>query len=101
LATVVVAAIVVCIASASIGNVLHFQMKFRLVGAGLPVKWFMMPLDDFRMWRTYMNEAHARQWPVWPFYVYRVSLVLFAISGIFVVFNIDKLSALLRSLFTH
>ena len=97
----VVAAIVVCIVSASVGNVLHFQMKFRLVAAGLPVKWFMLPRDDFRMWRTYLNEAPARQWPIWPFYLYRVALVLFAVSAIFVFLNMDKLSALFRSRFTH
>jgi hypothetical protein len=45
-----VAALVVCFVSASILNVLRSQMKFRLKAAGLPVKWFMMPWDDIRMW---------------------------------------------------
>jgi hypothetical protein len=37
-----IAAVVVCLLSAGIIIVLHFQMKFRLEAAGLPVKWFMM-----------------------------------------------------------
>lgn len=82
LGAVFIVALVICLVSAVIGTVLHFQMKFRLEAAGLPVKWFMMPRDDFRMWRTYLNEAAARRWPIWPFYVYRVLYLLFAISGI-------------------
>ncbi len=79
---VFIVAVVICLVSASIGTVLHFQMKFRLEAAGLPVKWFMTPLDDFRMWRTYVSEAPSRRWPIWPFYTYRVFQVLFGISGI-------------------
>jgi len=48
-----IASLSVCVLSAGILTVLHFQMKFRLEAAGLPVKWFMMPSDDLRMWRTY------------------------------------------------
>jgi len=96
---VFVAALVVCFVSASVLNVLHFQMKFRLNAVGLPVKWFMMPWDDFRMWRTYVTEAPARQWPIWPFYAYRVFQVLFGISGVVLWLNIDKLAALSRTLF--
>ena len=77
-----IVALVVCLLSAGTIIVLHFQMKFRLETAGLPVKWFMMPQDDFRMWRTYKSEAPARRWPIWPFYAYRVLFVLFGISGI-------------------
>jgi hypothetical protein len=91
---VFVAAFVVCFVSASILNVLHFQMKFRLRGAGLPVKWVMMPWDDFRMWRTYVSEASTRRWPVWPFYAYRALMVLFVISGVVAVFTVHQLGAL-------
>jgi hypothetical protein len=77
-----IVALVICFTSAGIGTVLHFQMKVRLEAAGLPVKWFMLPSDDFRMSRTYVNEAPARRWPIWPFYAYRVFLALFVISGI-------------------
>jgi len=91
---VFVAALVVCFVSAGILNVLHFQMKLRLNAAGLPVKWLMMPWDDFRMWRTYLNEAPTRQWPTWPFYAYRVLVVLFGISGVVLLFSIAKLDAL-------
>ena len=91
-----VAACVVCFVSAGILNFLHFQMKFRLRDAGLPVKWFMMPWDDFRMWRTYLSEAPAKRWPVWPFYVYRILMVIFGISGIIFVLNADKLDELFR-----
>ena len=89
-------ALVLCALSATVGNILHFQMKFRLHNAGLPVKWFMMPSDDFRMWRTYLVEAPSRRWPVWPFYVYRVIIVLFIASGLFLFLNINNLEALLR-----
>lgn len=91
-----VAALVVCFVSAGILNVLHFRMKFRLRAAGLPVKWFMMPWDDLRMWRMYVSEAPTQQWPVWPFYAYRVLMVVFAISGMIMLFNADKLETLLR-----
>ena len=77
-----IVALVICLVSASILTVLHFQMKFRLEAAGLPVKWLMTPLDDFRMWQTYVSEAPARKWPIWPFYVYRVVQVLFGFSGV-------------------
>jgi hypothetical protein len=77
-----IAGLAVCVLSAGTLTVLHFQMKFRLEAAGLPVKWFMMLSDDFRMWRTYKSEALARRWPIWPFYAYRVLLILFGISGI-------------------
>jgi Gpi18-like mannosyltransferase len=92
---VFVAAFVVCLASASVVNVLHFQMKFRLKAAGLKVKWFMLPWDDFRMWRTYMSEAPIRRWPVWPFYVYRVLMVVFLLSGVIALFTVSQLGALL------
>ena len=91
-----IAALVICFASAGIGTVLHFQMKFRLLSAGLPVVWFMMPWDDFRMWRTYLREAPAKHWPIWPFYEHRVILVLFIASGLFVTANVRKLGALLQ-----
>jgi len=81
-------ALVLCVVSAIVVNILHFQMKFRLNDAGLPVKWFMMPSDDFRMWRTYLAEAPRRQWPVWPFYVYRVVMALFIASGLVIVLKI-------------
>jgi hypothetical protein len=93
---VFITAIVVCLTSAAIGNALHFQMKFRLRSAGLPVVWFMMPWDDFRMWRTYLREAPTKHWPVWPFYANRVVLALFVVSGLFVLVNIDRLGALFR-----
>lgn len=79
---VFIIALVVCLVSASILTMLHFQMKFRLESAGLPVKWFMMPWDDFRMWGTYVSEAPTRRWPIWPFYAYRVLYILFGVSGI-------------------
>lgn len=79
---VFVVALVVCLISASILTVLHFQMKFRLEAVGLPVKWFMTPMDDFRMWQTYVSEAPDRNWPIWPFYAYRLFQPLFGISGI-------------------
>jgi hypothetical protein len=81
-------ALVLCAVSGIVGNILHFRMKFRLNDAGLPVKWFMMPSDDFRMWRTYLLEAPRRQWPVWPFYVYRVVMTLFIASGLVVALKI-------------
>jgi hypothetical protein len=93
---VFVAALVVCFVSAGILNVLHFRMKFRLKAAELPVKWFMMPWDDFRMWRMYASEAPTRRWPLWPFYAYRVFMVVFAISALVVVLNANKLDALFR-----
>ena len=70
-------------------NILHFWMKAKLVGAGLPVVWLMWPKDDWRMWNTYRAEAAARHWPVWPFFVYRLLLFAFAavallgIAGLF------------------
>ena len=91
-----IAALVACLGSAAFGTVLHFQMKFRLLSAGLPVVWFMMPWDDFRMWRTYLREAPAKHWPVWPFYAYRVILVVFIASGLFVGANANKVTALLQ-----
>ncbi len=90
------AAIIVCFCAAGILNVLHFQMKFRLLRAGLPVKWMMMPRDDWQMWKTYYREAPARNWPLWPFYVYRAGVVVFAISGLALLMNADKVSNLLR-----
>jgi len=81
-----IVALLIWFVSAGILTVLHFQMKFRLEAAGLPVKWFMMPSDDFRMWRTYVSEAPAKRWPIWPFYAYRVFQVLFGISGIVCLF---------------
>jgi len=77
-----IASLSVCVLSAGILTVLHFQMKFRLEAAGLPVKWFMMPSDDLRMWRTYRREASAGGWPIWPFYAYRVLFIQFGVSGI-------------------
>ena len=91
-----IAAFLVCFVSAGILNFLHFQMKFRLRDAGLPVKWLMMPWDDFRMWRTYINEAPTRRWPVWPFHTYRVLMVVFAISGVVMLFSGNPLEVLLR-----
>jgi hypothetical protein len=93
---VFIAALVVCLASAAAGTVMHFQMKFRLLSAGLPVVWFMMPWDDFRMWRTYLREAPAKHWPIWPFYAYRVILVLFIASGLSAFANADKVGTFLR-----
>jgi hypothetical protein len=95
---VLIAAIVVCFVSVGVLNVLHFRMKFRLMAAGLPVKWFMMPWDDFRMWRTYVSEAPTRRWPLWPFCAYRVFMVVFAISGVVILLNADKLDGLFRLL---
>ena len=83
-----IVALVICSVSAGIVTALHFQMKFRLEAAGLPVKWMMMLSDDFRMWRTYVNEAPTRRWPIWPFYAYRVFQALFVISGIVSLFAI-------------
>lgn len=77
-----IAALTVCLLTGSLLTVLHFQMKFRLEAAGLPVKWLMMPWDDLRMWRTYKSEAPARRWPIWPFYVYRTLLIFFGVSAI-------------------
>jgi hypothetical protein len=91
LVTVFIVALVICLVSASILTVLHFQMKFRLEAAGLPVKWFMMPWDDFRMWGTYAREAPSRRWPVWPFYAYRALYGLFGISGIVCCLTLSKL----------
>ena len=91
-----VAALVVCFVSAGVLNALHFRMKFRLLAAGLPVKWFMMPWDDFRMWRMYVSEAPTRRWPVWPFYAYRVLMVVFGVSAVVILLNIDKFESLLR-----
>jgi hypothetical protein len=71
-------------------------MKFRLYKAGFLVKWVMMPSDDFRMWRTYLFEAPRRQWPVWPFYAYRVVIALFIASRLVLLLNIDKFDPLLR-----
>jgi len=76
-----IASLVLFLLSAGAIIILHFQMKFRLEASGLPVKWFMTPSDDLRMWRTYRSEAPARGWPIWPFYVYRLLFVLFAVSG--------------------
>ncbi len=81
----------VCLCSGAVLTVLHFQMKLRLEAARLPVKWFMTFGDDLRMWRMYRHEAPARQWPIWPFFAYRILLVLFALSGVPVAFNGDKL----------
>jgi len=83
-----------CFGSALALNVLHFRMKFRLVSANLPVKWMMSPWDDWRMWKTYRSEAPARNWPVWPFYAYRVLLVVFGLSGVMLLLNADKLDKL-------
>jgi hypothetical protein len=77
-----IASLSACVLSAGVLNVLHFRMKFRLEAAGHPVKCFMMPADDLRMWRTYKSEASARGWPIWPFYAYWVLLILFGASGI-------------------
>lgn len=84
-----------CVGSALALNLLHFRMKFRLIGADLPVKWMMMPRDDWRMWNTYRTEAPARNWPLWPFYVYRALMPVFALSAIILMFNTDKLDRLL------
>ena len=84
-----------CLGSAAIVTVLHFQMKFRLNAAALPVKWFMTPIDDWRMWKTYRSEAATKSWPVWPFYAYKTFQVLFVVSAIVLLFNSDKLGRLL------
>lgn len=84
-------ALALCFSSALAVNVLHFWMKFRLLNANLPVKWMMMPWDDWRMWKTYRTEAPARNWPVWPFYAYKALLLVFGLSGIMVLVNADKL----------
>jgi len=86
-----VAALIVCLISAGILNILRFRMKFRLMAVGLSVEWFMAQWDNPRMWRTYLSEAPARQWPIWHFYAYRLFLVCFVIAGGVVVLNIDKL----------
>jgi hypothetical protein len=91
-------ALVICVLSAAIATVLHFQMKFRLVAAGLPVKWLMMPTDDFRMWKVYKREASANQWPIWPFYVYRGLQVVFGASAVFIVLNSSRLADVLLRL---
>src|SRR5215469_3080678 len=87
--------------SAGVGNALHFQMKLRLRAAGFPVVWFMMPWDDFRMWRTYRREAPSRNWPVWPFYAYRVIGAVFVISSVVVFLNVDKFLALTFAITSH
>lgn len=62
----------------------------------LPVKWMMMPADDFRMWNCYRKEAPARHWPLWPFYAYRFIMTVFVITGVFLLANTGKLEPLLR-----
>ena len=76
--------------------VLHFWMKVRLLNAGLPVKWMMLPTDDARMWSTYRKEAPVRHWPLWPFYAYRLFMAVFIISGVVLFANLKRLDSLLR-----
>ncbi len=94
--TLFYSSLLICVVSAAILTVLHFQMKLRLDAARLPVKWFMTIFDDFQMWRTYRNEATARRWPIWPYYAYRLLFLLFAISGVVIVLNAEKLFRLMN-----
>ena len=89
---------IVCGCSTVSVTVLHFWMKVRLLNAGLPVKWMMMPTDDFRMWGTYRKEAPARHWPLWPFYAYRILMAVFVVTGIVLFANLKQLDSLLNSL---
>ena len=84
----------VCLCSGVVLTILHFQMKLRLEAARLPVKWFMAFSGDLRMWKMYRNEAPRRQWPVWPFFAYRILLVVFALTAIPVVLNGDRVNRL-------
>lgn len=86
----------VCFSSALLITLLHFWMKIRLLNASLPVKWFMTPADDFRMWRCYRTEAPSRNWPLWPFYAYRILLGIFAASGIALVANMNEMQKFLQ-----
>jgi hypothetical protein len=86
-----------CMASAAVITVLHFRMKLRLLSADLPVKWLMMPKDDWRMWKTYREEAPIRNWPRWPFYAYKILMVIFIVSGIVLIFHTDQLEHLLSN----
>jgi hypothetical protein len=63
-------------------NALHFWMKAKLIRAGLPVVWFMWSKDDWRMWNTYRSEAPVRDWPVWPFFAYRLLAAMFIVVGV-------------------
>ena len=66
---------------AGVLTALHFWMKAKLISASLPVMWLMWPNDDWRMWNTYRSEAPERGWPLWPFFAYRLLLVMFVVFG--------------------
>jgi hypothetical protein len=82
--------LVICGCSVVIANVLHFRMKFRLDSANLPVKWLITPRDDYRMWKTYRLEAPDRDWPLWPFFAYRIVLFLFILSAVVLMVNVER-----------
>ena len=86
-------ALAVCVSSAAIATVLHLQMMLRLRDAGLPVEWFMAFFGNLRLWRSYKVDAPARGWPIWPFYAYRVFLILFYVSAFALLINRDRLFA--------
>jgi hypothetical protein len=68
---------------------LQFQARRRMNRANLPERWRACAnsFHDWRMWHVYKDEAPARGWPVWPYYVYvaqYVEGVLLLIAALFV-----------------
>lgn len=64
------------IATALISVPLHYRVRRRLKAAGMPVRWsaFSNVIDTWRMYAIYRDEATARGWQLWPYYVH-VALV--------------------------
>jgi hypothetical protein len=55
----------------------HFWVRRRMRSAGLIIERFPSAIDDWRMWHRYRDEAPARGWPAWPYYVYMTWLLAF------------------------
>lgn len=54
--------------AAAVGNILYFWILFKLVRAGVRVKYFATIFDSARMFCTYCEMAVSRGWPLWPLY---------------------------------
>jgi hypothetical protein len=51
-----------------VASIFYFWILFRLVRAGVRVKYFATIFDTARMFRTYCEMAPSRGWPLWPIY---------------------------------
>lgn len=67
--------------AAALATIIYYWILFKLVKAGVRVKYFATIFDSARMFRTYCEMAPSRGWPLWPLYALWMSVgVMFTLG---------------------